>query len=115
MVNWNTFSDRFFQKEQWAFENMAYFLFCSEYNNPIGLFRYKDQPGIETEPIEIDGVLYGFQAKYVSSISSEKRDIIDSIKKAKDYHPQLNKLVLYVNQELSKSKKTKESHNTNWI
>ena len=108
MVNWNTFSDRFFQKEQWAFENMAYFLFCSEYNCPIGLFRYKDQPGIETEPIEIDGVLYGFQAKYVSSISSEKRDIIDSIKKAKDFHPQLKKLVLYVNQELSKSKKTKE-------
>lgn len=108
MVNWNTFSDRFFQKEQWAFENMAYFLFCSEYNCPIGIFRYKDQPGIETEPIEIDGVLYGFQAKYVSSISREKRDIIDSIKKAKDYHPQLNKMVLYVNQELSKNKKTKE-------
>lgn len=107
MVNWSTFSDRFFQKEQWAFENMAYFLFCSEYNCPIGIFRYKDQPGIETEPIEIDGVLYGFQAKYISSISNEKRDIIDSIKKAKDYHPQLNKLVLYVNQELSKNKKTK--------
>ena len=108
MVNWSVFSNRFFQKEQWAFENMAYFLFCSEYNCPIGIFRYKDQPGIETEPIEIEGVLYGFQAKYINSISSEKRDIIDSIKKAKDYHPQLNKLVLYVNQELSKNKKTKE-------
>lgn len=108
MVKWSAFSNRFFQKEQWAFENMAYFLFCSEYNCPIGIFRYKDQPGIETEPIEIDGVLYGFQAKYINSISSEKRDIIDSIKKAKDYHPQLNKLVLYVNQELSKNKKTKE-------
>ncbi len=102
MVNWNTFADRFFQKEQWAFENMAYFLFCSEYNCPIGIFRYKNQPGLETEPIEIEGKQYGFQAKYVDSIRIEKNDIIDSIRKAKKYHPQLNTLLLYVNEEPSK-------------
>ena len=102
MVNWSTFADRFYQKEQWAFENMAYFLFCSEYKYPIGIFRYKNQPGLETEPIEIEGKQYGFQAKYVDSIRIEKNDIIDSIRKAKKYHPQLNTILLYVNKEPSK-------------
>ena len=46
LLNWNLFKARFDQKEQWAFENMAYFLFCSENDCSIGLFRYKNQPGM---------------------------------------------------------------------
>jgi hypothetical protein len=64
MINWNTFNEKFNNREQWAFEQMSYFLFCAELTNHIGAFRYKNQPGIETEPIEKDGQSYAFQAKY---------------------------------------------------
>ena len=64
LINWNSFNSQFSNREQWAFENMAYFLFCSENDCPIGGFRYKNQPGIETEPFEKEGKIIGFQAKY---------------------------------------------------
>ncbi|RLD55193.1 MAG: hypothetical protein DRJ01_16980, partial [Bacteroidetes bacterium] len=84
---------------------MSYFLFCAEMDNYIGAFRYKDQPGIETEPIEKDKKLFAFQAKYYGTkISLKKRDIIDSIEKAGNKDSQPNVLLLYVNQELSKNK-----------
>ena len=108
LINWNSFNAQFNNREQWAFENMAYFLFCSENDCPIGLFRYKNQPGIETEPIEKDGGKTGFQAKYYSSsIKDNKQDIIDSIDKSKSYYPSITTLLFYLNKEFSKSTKTK--------
>lgn len=83
---------------------MSYLLFCAEFNNRVGLFRYKNQTGIETEPIEKDGKFYGFQSKYYTTlIADNKEDIIDSIKKAKSQNKQLDELYLYINQELSES------------
>ena len=104
-MNWAIFNLKYENREQWAFEQMSYLLFCAEMNCRIGLFRYKNQTGIETDPIEKDGIYYGFQAKYYSS-SISKNDIIDSIKKAKDKNSQLNTIYLYLNQELSESSKT---------
>ena len=84
MVNWKVFDSKFDKREQWAFENMSYFLFCAEMNCHIGLFRYKNQAGIETEPIKKNGKFYGFQAKYYSTpISQNKDDIINSLCTAK--------------------------------
>lgn len=103
-MNWNIFSLKYDKRETWAFEQMSYLLFCAELNNRIGLFRYKNQTGIETEPIEKDGKHYGFQSKYyTSSIADNKNDIIDSIKKAKSKNKQLNELLIYINRELSES------------
>lgn len=103
-MNWKVFGLKYNEREQWAFEQMSYLLFCAEFNNRIGLFRYKNQMGIETEPIEKDGKFYGFQAKYyTASISDNKDDIIDSIKKAKSKNKHLEELLLYINQELSES------------
>lgn len=103
-MNWKVFNLKYDKRETCAFEQMSYLLFCAEFDNRIGLFRYKNQTGIETEPIDKDGVFYGFQAKYyTTSISENKDDIIDSIKKAKSKNSQLNELLLYVNQELSES------------
>lgn len=101
MINWALFSSIHYSKEQWAFENLAYFLFCSEHNIPTGIFRYKNQAGIETEPVATTSGVLGFQAKYVKSVSSEKNDIIDSIKKAVNHYPNLTCVFLYVNEELS--------------
>lgn len=106
MINWNTFNEKFNNREQWAFEQMSYFLFCAELKNYIGAFRYKNQPGIETEPIEKDGQLYAFQAKfYTGQLSQKKADIIDSINKVKSKESEPNIIFLYVNQEISKNKK----------
>ena len=106
-MNWKIFDLKYDKHEQWAFEQMSYLLFCAEFDNKIGLFRYKNQAGIETEPIEKDGIFYGFQAKYyTTSISKNKGDIIDSIRKAKTKNSQLNVIYFYINQELSESTKT---------
>ena len=75
-MNWNKFAIKNENKEQWAFEQMAYLLFCSEFNNNIGLFRYKNQTGIETEPLKKDGIIYGFSAKYYEvSVNDRKKEI----------------------------------------
>ncbi|MCH2231895.1 MAG: ATP-binding protein [Crocinitomicaceae bacterium] len=103
-MNWKTFGLKYDERETWAFEQLSYLLFCAELNNRVGLFRYKNQTGIETEPIEKEGKYFGFQAKYYTTlISDNKADIIDSIKKAKSKNSQLNEIFFYVNQELSES------------
>ena len=110
-IDWKVFALKYDKKETMAFERLSYLLFCAEFGNRIGLFRYKNQIGIETEPFEKDGEFYGFQAKYCNnSISKYKNDIIDSIKKSKYKNKSLNQLWLYVNQEISEStKKTRKS------
>lgn len=103
-MNWKIFGVKYDKRETWAFEQMSYLLFCAEFNNRVGLFRYKNQTGVETEPIEKDGKYYGFQSKfYTKSIKASKDDIIDSIKKAKSKNNQLDELLFYINQELSES------------
>ncbi|GHV14772.1 hypothetical protein AGMMS49938_11500 [Fibrobacterales bacterium] len=109
MVNWKVFETKYDNREQWAFENMSHWLFCAEMGCSIGLFRYKNQAGIETEPIDNNGKIYGFQAKYYSTpIAQNKNDIIDSIQKAKAKNPQLNTILLYLNQEFSEGTKQKK-------
>ncbi|MCX6162168.1 MAG: hypothetical protein NTV87_12655 [Ignavibacteriae bacterium] len=105
-INWNNFRAKFNGKEQKTFEWLCYILFCKEFNKPTGLLRYKNQTGIETEPIEVGNILIGFQSKfYETSISKNKDDIIDSIKKTKSKNPQINKILFYLNQEFSESSK----------
>lgn len=109
MVNWKIFDSKFDKREQWAFENMSYFLFCAEMDCHLGLFRYKNQAGIETEPVQKNGKSYGFQAKYYSTpVSQNKNDIISSISTAKAKNTQLDIIFLYLNQELSEGKKHKK-------
>lgn len=105
-TNWNNFKAKFNGKEQKSFEWLCYMLFCKEFNQNLGVFRYKNQPGIETEPIAINGKFIGFQAKfYETKISENKGDIKDSICKAKSKNNNLNKILFYVNQEFSESSK----------
>lgn len=103
-INWNIFKAKFNGKETSTFESLAYQLFCSEYDIKIGVFRFKNQTGIETEPITVDKKTIGFQAKfYNTKVSDNKDDIIDSLKKAKRENTQLNIVLLYLNQEVSES------------
>ncbi len=105
-INWSAFKAKFDGKEQKSFERLSYLLFCDEFNKPLGLFRYKNQAGIETEPVEVDGKNIGFQAKfYETSLASNKAEIIDALKKAKDKNSELNKVIFYTNQEFAESSK----------
>lgn len=106
MLNWNIFKVKFDKRESYAFEQMAYLLFCSELGNRTGLFRYKNQAGIETDPIKKGKEVIGFQAKYYDAkIAENKSDIIDSIDKAAQNEPGLTKILFYLNQEFSESSK----------
>ena len=103
-INWNIFRAKFNGKEQIMFENLCYLLFCVEFKQDSGVFRYKNQTGIETEPIEHEGKVVGFQAKfYETKISDNVNNLKDSIDKAKNKNPNLNKILFYINQEFSES------------
>lgn len=105
-INWNNFKSKFNGKERGSFELLAYMLFCYEHGIPTGITRFKNQTGIETEPIDHNGRKKSFQAKYFDTkLSSNKKAVIDSITKAKRENPQLDLVILYTNQELTESKK----------
>ncbi len=105
-ANWNNFKAKFNGKEQESFQWLCYLLFCKEFNRNLGIFSYKNQWGLETEPIEADGKFIGFQAKfYEAKIDDNIKDIKDSISKAKIKNAKLNKILFYINQEFSESSK----------
>lgn len=106
IINWDTFKIKH-QDSHKAFESLSYKLFCKKYNIQDGIARYKNQTGIETEPVSINGKSIGFQAKYFDYKISEK-EIIESIQKAKNKNPQLSKIVLYIYPEFSESSKPSE-------
>jgi len=102
-LDWNHFRIRNPNSRE-AFENLCYHLFCRKFQITEGLFRYKNQSGIETEPIKSGKEVIGFQSKFFD-YSIDKNQIIESLKKAKGKNPKLNKVVLYINQEFSESSK----------
>ena len=100
-INWNKFK---LKNEDYrkAFEELAYFLFCRKFKRNAGIFRYKNQTGIETEPIKENRKLIGFQATWFES-KIDKDNITSKISKAKDKNPKLNRIIFYINQEFSES------------
>lgn len=84
---------------------MCYLLFCNEYGTRTGIFRYKNQSAIETDPITIEDDKVGWQAKfYEHPLSKHKDEILDTITKAKRYYPDLTKVIFYTNSEWGQSK-----------
>jgi len=98
--NWEIFRAKFNENPQRNFEWFCYLLFCKEFNRPYGIFRYKNQSAIETNPIELGDEVIGWQAKfYDSSLSNHKKDLLSSIEKSKRDYPKITKLLFYTNQE----------------
>lgn len=82
-IKWGNFKAKFNGREQSSFEWLCYLLFCKRFNKKW-IFGYKNQAGIEKEPIESDGKLIGFQAKfYETKLIEKEKDIKDAITKAK--------------------------------
>ncbi|EPD0862146.1 AVAST type 4 anti-phage nuclease Avs4 [Escherichia coli O8,13,108,129,135:H11,20] len=104
--NWDSFKAKFNENPQANFEWFCYLLFCQEFDMPAGMFRYKNQSGIETNPITKDNDVIGWQAKfYETKLSDNKSDLIEMIVKSKKAYPGLNKIIFYTNQEWGQGRK----------
>lgn len=105
-INWANFKAKFNGKEQATFQWLCYLLFCEEHKRSLGISRYENHAGIETDPITAGQDIIGWQAKfYGSSLSKHKADLIASIDTATTRHPNLTKIVFYLNQDFGQDKK----------
>ncbi|MBQ0780900.1 MAG: ATP-binding protein [Thalassolituus oleivorans] len=110
--NWDVFKAKFSDNPQHHFEWFCYLLFCKEFNRPCGIFRYKNQSAIETNPIDLDSRQLGFQSRfYETSLSSNKEDLLEMLDRAKRDYQNLTKLFLYTNQEWSQAFSKKNNPN----
>ncbi|MDX9971190.1 MAG: AVAST type 4 anti-phage nuclease Avs4 [Candidatus Gracilibacteria bacterium] len=97
---WDIFKTKFYENPQDNFEWLCYILFCKEFKQEKGIFRFKNQSAIETNPIKNQEEVIGWQAKfYDTSLSQHKDDIIKTLEKAKKDYPTITKLLFYTNKE----------------
>ncbi len=103
--NWNVFKAKFSENPQNNFEWFCYLLFCKELGKIVGIFRYKNQSAIETNPIETEGEVIGWQAKfYDKALSNYKTELINTLETTKRDYPNITKFILYTNQEWGQNK-----------
>lgn len=104
-LDWNLFKIRSGKNPQEFFEFLCYLLFCKKYKQIEGIIRYKNQAGIETDPITTDSDVIGWQAKfYDCTLSSKKNELIKTISTTKKKYPNITKLLFYTNQEWGQGK-----------
>ena len=105
-INWNNFKAKFNGKEQKSFESLCYLMFCSEFDQDKGIFRYKNQTGSETDPIVKDGEVISWQAKFLETkVSTKKEELKQSIEATKRKNSSVTKIFFYINEEFSESSK----------
>ena len=96
-VDWKVFESKFSQNPRAAFEGLVTTLFCHEMGLSHGIFRYFNQPYIETQPVMApDGLLTGFQAKYYDAstrISSKEVDFKNAIADAKQKYAGISRII----------------------
>ena len=111
--NWDLFSTKFSNSKEVVFEWFAYLLFCREFKIPKGWFGFKNQSGIEKNPIEYENEVIGFQAKFYStSLSDHKDDFLQMLEKANRDYPSLTKILIYTNQLWGQAYSNKEEKMT---
>lgn len=102
--DWNIFKSKFTSNPQKYFEWFCYLLFCRQ-NNYRFIHRYKNQAAIETDPVEVDGVLVGWQAKfYEGSLTDNKDDLLEMVEKSAKYYPEIKIIQFYTNSEWGQAK-----------
>ena len=107
-VNWTAFNYKYSTNPQHAFESLTYYLFCHEFQQPYGIFRYFNQPHIETNPIQVGDRYIGFQSKYYAdsvTMSSKEQELIGAVKGAVQRYPGITTLYFYISREFSHSSK----------
>lgn len=112
--HWQSFAYKYQGREQSVFEDLARNLFRREMGVKCGLFQRVNHKGNETEVVEKDGKVIGFQAKYFSNgINAD--DIIDSMTAAKEANPIQTHYYIYCNQTFGNPKRRKGAKKTDPI
>jgi len=98
-IDWNQFKIKN-ENHRKSFEDLCYHLFCRKFGITEGIRRNYNQVGLEIYPIndKKTSKCIGFQSKFFDnklSDSSSKKQIIDSIKKAKKSYKDLDKIIIY--------------------
>ena len=107
--NWNKFKSKFSENPQDNFEWLCYILFCKEFKQEKGIFRFRNQAGIETNPIQIGNELIGFQSRfYEGSLSDHKDDLIKAIITTEKKYSGITKIIFYTNSEFGNGVKGKD-------
>ena len=120
MITWQDFENTVANPKN-SFEDLSRIFFKYHYIKDLNAVvpQRANNPGIETEPILIDGKRVGFQSKYFSSNISYS-DILESAEMTiKYYNGKIDKVVLFCNKDISlvaeNYKKTKALLNKNSI
>lgn len=104
--NWDQFKSKFNDNPTYYFEYFCYLLFCLEYNKPQGVFRYKNQSGIEWDPIKVDGKTIVAQCKfYDTPLGSNKDTILEMLDTIHKNYTTPCELKFYTNQDWGQGKK----------
>lgn len=108
--DWNIFKENFSENPTKNFEWMCYQLFCREFHREAGIFRFYNQPSLETEPIKESDAVIGFQAKFYSvSLKERKKEIKDTIVDAKKKYKNLTKILFYIKDDWPCSKNASDA------
>lgn len=97
--DWNVFKAKFSANPCDAFEWFNYLLFCRNYDLKEGWFGYKNQSGIEKQPLVLGDKVIGFQSKFYDvPLYSKKDELIKTLNTTKENYPNLTQLIIYTNQ-----------------
>lgn len=112
-VSWKVFAYKFDNREQAAFEELAYQIFCKKFHLREGLSRFYNQHYIETNPARIsDSRIIGFQAKYFENkvINGHQIRVLKNvIENSARKYPEMTELFFFLNSEFSESTKEDET------
>ena len=109
--DWQSFAYKYRGREQAAFEDLARTLFRKEMGISVGLFQRVNHKGNETDVIIKEDKVIGFQAKYFTN-GIKAGDIIDSMKGAKESHPEQTHYYIYCNQTFGNPRRKKGAKDT---
>ena len=112
--DWQSFAYKYRGREQTAFEDLARTLFRKEMGIECGLFQRVNHKGNETDVVERDGKIIGFQAKYFTNVI-KAGDIIASMKGAKESHPEQTHYYIYCNLAFGNPRRRKGAKDTDPI
>ncbi|QOD12717.1 hypothetical protein IEE84_12865 [Psychrobacter sp. 28M-43] len=97
--DWSVFKAKFSANPHDTFEWFSYLLFCRKYDLKEGWFGYKNQSGIEKQPLVLGNKVIGFQSKFYDvPLSSKKDELIKTLNTSKEHYPNLTHLIIYTNQ-----------------
>lgn len=109
--DWQTFACKYHGHEEEVFEDLARALFRKEMGVKYGLFQRVNHKGNETDIVEKDGNVIGFQSKYFTNIINANL-IISSMRGAKESHPEQTHYYIYCNRAFGNPKRRKGAKKT---